>query len=106
MAAESFLQFLWDVHESPAMLSRYNPRNLSQLLFHAKNEGYDFSAADISHVVGRLEVSVILNKDHDQIGGSSKLWREMWGLYHLEYIVRAVLNRHSKEEARSLIEQK
>ena len=106
MSQESFLKFLLAARGGPAMLARYNPRNLSQLLFHAKNDGFDFTAADGAEVVGKLEANVILNKNRDAFDGTSRLWREMWGQYHLEYLIHHVVERHTDEELRSIIEQR
>jgi hypothetical protein len=106
MSQENFVKFLSAARANPAMLVRYNPLNLSQLLFHAKNDGFDFTAADVAEVVGRLETNVILNKDRDPFDGTSRLWREMWGRYHLEYLVHHVVGRHNDEELSSLIEQR
>lgn len=103
MSQQRFLEFLLQVRGNPAMLARYNPRNLSQLLFHAKNDGFEFTALDMENVVGPLEANVILNKDGESISGDSSLWREMWGKYHLEYIIDAVLARYSDEELWALI---
>jgi hypothetical protein len=103
MAQESFLKFLSAARESAAVLSSYNQRNLSQLLFHAKNDGFDFTAAEVAQVVGKLEANVILTKDRDPFDGNSRLWREMWGKRHLEYLVNHVVQRHTGEELRSLI---
>ena len=101
MSQESFMQFLTAARDNAAMLTRYNQRNLSQLLFHAKNDGYDFTAEDIAAVAGKLEASVILNKDRDPFDGSSRLWRHMWGKCHLEYLVKHVVERHTNEELQS-----
>jgi hypothetical protein len=106
MSQENFLKFLLAARESGAMLARYNQRNLSQLLFHAKNEGFDFTAEEVAEVVGKLEANVILTKDREPFDGTSRLWREMWGRYHLEYLVNHVVRRHTDEELRSLIEQR
>jgi hypothetical protein len=105
MSQESFLKFLSAARENPAVLTSYNQRNLSQLLFHAKNEGFDFTAEEVAEVVGRLEANVILTKDRDPFDGSSRLWREMWGKCHLEYLVNHVVKRHTDEELRSLIQK-
>lgn len=102
MSQESFMQFLTVAHKNAALLTRYNQRNLSQLLFHAKNEGFDFTAEDMAAVAGKLEASVILTKDRDPFDGSSRLWRHMWGKCHLEYLVNHVVERHTDEELRSL----
>lgn len=104
MSLQSALDFLLAVRDRPALLARYNQRNLAQLLFHAKNDGFDFSREDLADVVGRLEASVILQKDADGFSGSSRLWRRMWGLLHLEYLILHVVRRHSDEELRRLVE--
>jgi Nif11 domain len=105
MSRESFLKFLSAARESPAVLTSYNQRNLSQLLFHAKNQGFDFTAEEVAEVVGKLEANVILTKDRDPFDGSSHLWREMWGKCHLEYLINHVVKRHTDEELRSLIQK-
>jgi hypothetical protein len=104
MSQENFLKFLLAARGSAATLSRYNPQNLSQLLFHAKNDGFDFTAEEVAEVIGKLEASVILIKNRDPFDGSSRLWRQMWGRYHLDYLVNHVVRRHSDEELWSLIE--
>jgi hypothetical protein len=104
MSRESFLDFLTAVRDSTAMLARYNQRNLSQLLFHARNDGFDFSAHDVAEVAGRLEASVILTKDRGPFDGTSVLWQQMWGRYHLEYLIDHVVRRHTDEELRALVQ--
>ena len=103
MSQESFMQFLTATHDNAAMLTSYNSRNLSQLLFHAKNDGYNFTAEDMAAVAGKLEASVILNKDRDQFDGTSRLWRHMWGKCHLEYLVKHVVERHTDRELQSFV---
>lgn len=104
MSLSGALDFLMAVRDRPALLARYNQRNLAQLVFHARNDGFDFSRDELADVVGRLEGSVVLVKDGDGYSGSSRLWRRMWGLLHLEYLVRHVLPRHDDGEMRRLIE--
>lgn len=103
MARTAALDFLMAVRDRPALLARYNQRNLAQLVFHARNDGFDFDRDDLAEVVGRLEANVILAKDGDGFSGSSGLWRRMWGLFHLEYLTLHVLARHSDDELRRLI---
>src|SRR3954466_2364449 len=50
MSKEGFLKFLLAARDDQAMLARYDQRNLSQLLFHARSEGFDFSADDVADV--------------------------------------------------------
>ena len=103
MSHQAFVDFLRAVREDPALLEVYNRRNLSQLLFHAKNDGFDFTADDITDVVSALEPAVILDKDGDQISADSRLWRQMWGRPHLEYVVDRVVARFGDEELRALV---
>jgi hypothetical protein len=103
MSQEAFLEFLVATQESPAMLAQYNGRNLAQLVFHAKNDGFSFSAEDVADVVGKLEANVILVKDRDNFDGTSRLWKTMWGVRHLEYLVQHVVARHTREELQSLV---
>jgi hypothetical protein len=104
MSVKRVAEFLREVRDNAAMLARYNDRNLSELLFHARNEGFDFTAADLAEVVGTLEASVIVTKDHDPFDATSRLWRQMWGRCHLEYLVDHVVRRHSDEELQSLVD--
>ena len=103
MSQESFLDFLLAARDDTAMLARYDRRSLSQLLFHAKNDGYDFTAQDVANVVGTLEYNLITGKDGEDIDGHSRLWREMWGRRRLEYLVHHVVGRHEDSELRQLV---
>ena len=98
MSQRSVLLFLTALRDDEAMLARYVGRNLSQLLFHAKNDGFDFTAEEVADTVGRLEASVILDKDSDPFDGTSRLWRHMWGRRHLDYLVHDVVARHTDAE--------
>lgn len=98
MAQAEFLRFLAASGSDPDMLARYDGRNLPQLLFHANNEGYRFTAAEAHAVVGRLEATVITEKDHEPVDGASGLWRQMWGRRYLAYIVSQVMPRFATGE--------
>jgi hypothetical protein len=102
MSQQSFVQFLVALRDNPAMLARYDGRNLAQLQFHAKNEGYDFTPAEMGDVVGKLEAGTILNKDKDPFDGTSGLWRRMWGRRHLGYLVDHTVKRHTDDELRAM----
>jgi hypothetical protein len=103
MSKESFLKFLLAARNDPVMLGFYDRRNLSQLLFHARAEGYDFSADDVADVAGPLEYSVIVNKDNDPFDETSRLWREMWGQRHLGYLITKVVWRLSDAELQAIV---
>jgi hypothetical protein len=103
MAHKSVLAFLVAARDSPAMLTRYDRRNLPQLLFHARNEGYDFTAGEVADVVGALEASVIVDHDGDPFDGTSRLWREMWGRRHLAYVIDCVVRRHTEDELAAVV---
>ncbi|MBK8175667.1 MAG: Nif11-like leader peptide family natural product precursor [Rhodospirillales bacterium] len=102
MSLESVLTFFRAARDDAGLLARYDQRTLSELVFHAKNDGFDFSAWDLAEVSGRIEASVILAKDRDPFDGSARLWRRMWGRYHLGYLVEQV-RRHSDDELTALI---
>jgi hypothetical protein len=105
MSKENFLSFLTAAGGDPTLLARYDNRNLAQLVFHAKNDGYDFSVEDVAAVVGPLEINVVLNKDGDRtVDGTAGLWRHMWGRRHLDYVVHHLVARHTAEELRALVE--
>jgi hypothetical protein len=106
VSRESFLEFLRAARDDAALQARYNPRDLTQLVFHARNEGFDFTAVDVVDVVGALEANVIVTKDGDLFDATSRLWRRMWGAYHLEYLVDSVVRRHSDDELRSLVDSR
>ncbi|MFC0544850.1 Nif11-like leader peptide family natural product precursor [Kutzneria chonburiensis] len=103
MSAESFLAFLTAVRSDAAMSARYGRRDLGQLLFHAKNDGFDFTAEDVTAVVGQLEINIIVAKDGEAVDGNSSLWRDMWGRPYLDYVVGHVIARHTDKEIRSLL---
>jgi hypothetical protein len=102
----SVLDFLCAVRDDPALRARYNPRSLTQLVFHARNDGFDFTAEDLADVAGALEANVIVMKDRDPLDASSRLWRRMWGGYHLEYLVESVVRRHDDDELRSVADSR
>lgn len=102
MSIESVLRFFTAARDDPAMVARYDQRSLSQLLFHARNDGFDFSAWDLAEVAGRIEASIILTKDRDPYDGTARLWRQMWGRYHLGYLV-AQVRRHTDAELAALL---
>jgi hypothetical protein len=104
MSQTSVLKFLMAARARPAMMARYAPRSLTQLLFHAKNDGFDFSPEDLADVVGKLEANVIVAKDQDPFNESSRLWRQMWGRTHFEYVIEQLIERHTDEELAALFE--
>lgn len=106
MSRKSVLDFLRAARDDPALRERYNPRNLTQLVFHARNDGFDFTAADLADVAGALEASVIVAKDQDPFDASSRLWRRMWGGYHLQYLLDSVVGRHSDDELQAIVDSR
>jgi hypothetical protein len=98
MSVPDFTRFLGRLCSDKDYLARYRHRNASQLIFHARNDGFTFSAGDISAVVGTLEAAIILEKDREAIDESSSLWRSMWGKTHLDYFVNEVVRRFTDEE--------
>lgn len=97
MSLDSALKFFIAARDDAAFLARYDGRNLAQLLFHARNDGFDFSAWDLAEVAGRIEASIILTKDRDPFDGTARLWRQMWGRNHFSYLIDQV-RRHDDAE--------
>ena len=103
MSQKSFVEFLVAARDSTPTRIRYDRRDLTQLLFHAGNEGFDFTAEDVSSVAGALEANVIVVLDAERFDGTSGLWRQMWGARHLEYLVEHVVRRHTDAELWSVL---
>jgi hypothetical protein len=102
MSQKSFLEFALTARDSSAVLARYSRHSLSQLLFHAKNEGYEFSEEDAAQFVVKLEFLLITTKDDEEMAAASSLWQRMWGRTHLDYFVTQVLPRFTDEELAAL----
>ncbi|MFD5795911.1 Nif11-like leader peptide family natural product precursor [Streptomyces diastatochromogenes] len=104
MSQQSFVKFLLAARDDPAKRAAYESRNLSQLVFHAKNEGFEFTPEEMAEVVSQLEMGVIIEKDAEPVDGNSSLWRAMWGQTHLGYLLDRVVARHTDDELRTLAE--
>jgi hypothetical protein len=106
VSRKSVVEFLVAARDDPAVRARYGPRELTRLVFHARNDGFDFTADEVADVVGALEANVIVTKDRDPFDATSRLWRRMWGTYHLEYLVDSVVRRHSDDELWSIVDSR
>ena len=98
VSEKSFIDFLRSLQPDSARFEAYDGRNLDQLAFHAKNEGFQFTKSDIGQVIGTLEFQAVSAKDNEQFGAESGLWRDMWGCRRLDYLVNRLLPRFSAEE--------
>ncbi len=98
MSRTSVVSFLRACANDKSLLESFNPRNLPELLFHAKAKGYSFSTGDLAAVVGGMEAHVITEKLKEEINGSSQLWPRMWGKPHLQYVVDALIGSLSEQE--------
>ncbi|NUR86341.1 MAG: hypothetical protein HOY71_19840 [Nonomuraea sp.] len=85
MSESEFTRFLSEVGTSDR-LARYAAMTLPQLLFHARNEGYAFTADEAASVIGRLEYTAVTERDGQPFDGSATLWRAMWGRRYLDYL--------------------
>jgi hypothetical protein len=102
MSAPAFTQFLSKLGDDANYLARYSHRNMAQLIFHAQNDGFEFSPDDMGVVTGVLEAAVITQKDGEEVDGNSSLWRSMWGKTHLDYLVSEVVRQFTSEELSTL----
>ncbi|MET9338087.1 hypothetical protein [Nonomuraea sp. NPDC003804] len=98
MSQAEFVRFLRAARDSPAMLDRYAPMDMSRMMFHARGDGFRFTIAEAGQVIGRLEVDVVVGKDGEPFDGSSGLWRQMWARRYLDYLVHDVVSRFTDEE--------
>lgn len=103
MSHKSFMAFLMAARDDHSLLARYQVRNLEQMVFHARNEGYEFTSQEISQLVGALEASVVLTKDKSPFDGSAPLWGCLWGRRHLDYLVKEVVSRHNDDELSAIV---
>jgi len=97
MARHEFVRFLRAVRDDPMLLAAYDRRSLAQVLFHARDDGFDFDQADAEEVIGRLEYDLVTVGDGQPFDGSSSLWRHMWGRRYLGYLVDHVVRRYPDE---------
>jgi hypothetical protein len=98
MPKQSFIDFLTLLKSDQARFEAYNTRNLAQFLFHARNEGYDFTKAEVDQVIGKLEVDAVTIKDNQEFGANSALWHDMWGCRRLDYLVNRLLPKFTDSE--------
>ena len=98
MSETAFVDFLRAVRDDERLLDRYDRRNLAQLLFHARNDGFDFTAEDAEEVIGKLEYDLVTERDGEPFDGASRLWRSMWGMRYLGYLVASVVPRYTDAE--------
>jgi hypothetical protein len=102
MARKSFVDFLIFLKSDPTRSATYDTHNLAQFIFHAQNEGFEFTKADIDQVVGKLEVDAVTVKDGEEFGANSALWRDMWGCRRLDYLINRLLPRFTDSELAAL----
>jgi hypothetical protein len=102
MSRKSFIEFLLLLKSDQAKFAAYDARNLAQFQFHAQNEGFLFTKADVDQVIGQLEFQAISAKDADQFGADSALWRDMWGRRRVDYLINRLLPRFTADELAAL----
>lgn len=98
MGQPEFLRFLRALRDDAALLAVYDARNLAQVIFHARDDGFAFTTADAEEVIGRLEYDLVTTKDGQPFDGGSDLWRNMWGRRYLGYLVDDVVRRYADDE--------
>lgn len=81
-------RFLEACRTDPTVLTRFEGKPLADLVLHARCDGFDFSRADLSAMIGEMEVWAIMTVAGEGIDSSSSLWRTMWGRSRLDYVVR------------------
>ena len=103
MSKENVINLFKAANQSPDLMAKFNVRSLEELLFHAKNLGYDFSREKLASVVGGLEATFIMQKLNEQVGSRSSLWPRMWAKYHFQYLVEDVFRGFSEQELQQFV---
>jgi uncharacterized protein (TIGR02118 family) len=103
MSKTSVVKFLRACAADRGLLAPFLPRNLPELLFHAKALGYSFTGEDLASVAGGLEFYIITQKMKQEISASSSLWPKMWGKPHLLYVVEDLIGSLSEGEVEQVV---
>ncbi len=103
MSTEAVIRFFAAACDDPPLVGRFNTYALPELLFHAGNLGYHFSPRDLASVVGPLEYTLVTERFGETFDGSSRLWPQMWGVYHFEYVIDRLARNFTAEEMRSIV---
>jgi hypothetical protein len=102
MSRKSFIEFLLSLKSDHTRFAAYDARDLAQFMFHARNEGFQFTKADIDQVTGDLEFQAVSVKDGEPFGADSALWRDMWGRRRVDYLINRLLPRFTDDEVATL----
>lgn len=98
MSKIKVLDFLDFCASKSEINSRINDRNLPELIFHAKVMGYNFSAEELTSVVGTMEWHIITKLMSEELNAYSSLWPRMWGKPRLQYVIDELYARLSKDK--------
>lgn len=88
MSVAELGRFFAHCASTPAVLARYEPMALPDIMFAARCDGFDLAVADFGVLIGGMEVWRITVADCQPIDGKSRLWIAMWGRSRLDYVVR------------------
>jgi hypothetical protein len=104
MAKSEIIRFFGMLDNNPSELDRLSSRNRSEILFHSKSMGYDYSSNELAEVIGSMEWYIITKKDKEELNAYSSLWKKMWGKSRLDYLINVLyksLNQNELEEITS-----
>lgn len=104
MSKENVVAFFKELQQDYYKQQKFHRKNLAELLFHAKNLGYDFTFEHLSELVAQMELKLITERLQEEFGPYSRLWPKMWGVYRLEYVLEHLFNDLSDEELEQLLE--
>lgn len=103
MSTEAVIRFFAAASNDAPLVARFNTYSLPELLFHASNLGYHFSSRDLAAVVGPLEYMLVSERFGEPFDGSSRLWPQMWGVYHFEYVIDRLAQHFTADEMRAAV---
>lgn len=97
MSKRNAIAFFKAVSSDSYLQEKFKLRNLEELLFHAKNIGYDFTREELAEVLGQMQARIMENMG-EEFSGHSTLWRPMWGKYYFMWAIEDVFGGCSEEE--------
>lgn len=103
MSKASVVDFLRACHSDTKLLEKFEPKNLPEVIFHAKSLGYSFSGEELAEVIGSMEAQIITEKMGEAIDANSSLWRRMWGKSRLQYVIEELFQTFSEAELKQFL---
>ncbi|NHC34273.1 Nif11 family protein [Scytonema millei] len=103
MSKESVIDFFRVCHHDTTLFAKFESKNLSEVIFHAKSLGYSFNGEELAEVIGGMEAQIITERMGEAIDANSSLWRRMWGKSRLQYVIEELFQTFSEAELKQFL---